>query len=71
MSKKPRCELGKTIEKRLIDINQDQKWLINSVRNDTGMFFDGSYLHKILTGKLKTPTIVSSICKILDIKNLC
>ena len=69
MSKKPRCELGKEIEKRLVDIDQNQKWLIDSVRDDTGMFFDGSYLHKILTGKHRTPSIVTSICKILNIKN--
>lgn len=60
-------EFGKSIEKRLIDLNEPQKWLIEKVKQDTGLYFDDSYMHKIKTGKISTPSIVNSICKILDI----
>lgn len=69
MPKVPLCELGKTIKKRLIDVGRNQAWLIGKVKSDTGLYFDVSYLHKILTGKIATPKIISSICKILEIES--
>ena len=62
------CEFGKEIKKKLVDLDQTQDWLIEQVKADTGLFFDSSYLHKILTGKLQTPKIIESISKILDIE---
>ena len=59
------CNLGREIKKRLIDLNKTQEWLITEVKADTGLFFDSSYLYKILTGKLATPKIITSIKKIL------
>ena len=59
---------GKQIKKRLLDIDQDQNWLIDQVSQETGLYFDRSYLHKIMTGKLSTPGVVSAIRKILDIQ---
>lgn len=61
------CDFGKKIKKKLIDIDQTQNWLIEEVRMDTGKYFDSSYLYKILTGELTTPSIISSISKILEI----
>ncbi len=61
------CEFGKQIKKTLVDIEQTQEWLISQVREDTGLYVDGSYLYKIMSGKLSSPKIVSSICKILGI----
>lgn len=61
------CDLGKKIKKKLVDINQTQAWLIEQVKEDTGKYFDSSYLYKIFVGSLKTPDIVNSICKILNI----
>lgn len=69
MPKVPLCDLGKSIKRRLDDICETQKWLIEQVREDTGLFFDERYLHKILTGRIATTSIVSSICKILEIEN--
>lgn len=60
-------EFGKDIVKRLIDIDHDQVWLINQVRERTGLYFDSSYLHKIRTGKLATPKILAAIREILDL----
>lgn len=61
------CDFGKEIKKRLIDIDQSQEWLIAQVKADTGLYFDSSYMRRILIGTISTPRIVSSICKILDI----
>ena len=61
------CDFGKEVKKRLIDIDQNQEWLIAKVREDTGLFFDSGYMHKILTGRLATPSIIESIKRILDI----
>nr|DAE50984.1 MAG TPA: hypothetical protein [Caudoviricetes sp.] len=61
------CRFGKEIKKKLVDIDQTQIWLIERVRQDTGKYFDGWYLHRILTGNIATPSMVTSICKILDL----
>ena len=57
------CDFGKEIKKRLVDINQTQEWLITEVSQDTGKYFDGGYLQRILRGEISTPGIVASICK--------
>ena len=58
---------GKDIGKRLIDLERPQVWLIDQVRQRTGLYFDDSYLYKIKTGQLATPKIVQAICAILDL----
>lgn len=67
MPKKELCYFGKEIEHVLVDFNQSKKWLIEQVRRDTGLYFDGSYLYKIQTGELATPKIISSIKRILGL----
>ncbi len=68
MRKKELCPFGLKIAHALVDINQPNIWLINEVKKDTGLYFDNSYLHKIMTGDLATPSIVVSITKILSIE---
>lgn len=58
---------GKDIKKRLLDIDRNQAWLIQEVGERTGLYFDSSYMHKILTGKLATPKIVQAIKDILNL----
>ena len=58
---------GKDIGKRLIDLERPQVWLIDQVRQRTGLYFDDSYLYKIKTGQLSTPKIVQAIRDILDL----
>lgn len=58
---------GKAIKKKLVDLERPQKWLIEQVRERTGLYFDDSYLHKIVTGKLESPKIVQAIREILDL----
>ena len=61
-------EFGKTIEKKLIDLERPQNWLIEQVRAQTGLYFDSSYLYKIKTGKLATPKIGRAIREILGLE---
>ena len=59
---------GKQVKKKLIDIDCDQNWLIDQVKERTGLFFDSSYLRRILTGERTSQKIISAICDILDLK---
>lgn len=58
---------GKEIKKRLVDIGQNQTWLILRVAERTGLYFDRSYMYKIQTGQLATPKIVQAIREILEL----
>lgn len=60
-------DFGKQIKKRLIDLDKNQVWLIGQVREMTGLYFDNSYLYKIQTGQISTPSIVGTIRQILSI----
>lgn len=58
---------GKEIKKHLVDIDQTQDWLIGQVREETGLYFDSSYLYKIMIGRLSTPGIIAAIRKNLEL----
>ena len=60
-------EFGKSIKIRLVQIDRTQAWLIEQVKEKTGLYFDDSYMWKIIAGKLATPKIVQAICEILDL----
>ena len=45
-------DFGKRVKIRLIEMGKTQEWLITQVKEKTGDFFDSSYLHRILSGKL-------------------
>lgn len=62
------CDFGKAVKLRLIDIGQSQKWLTEEVAKKTGLFFDGYYLHRILTGKSENQKIVNAIKEILEME---
>ena len=61
-------DYGKAIKMRLIELDKPQTWLIQQVRDETGLYFDDSYLWKILYGKVKTPSMVEAINTILGIE---
>ena len=67
MEKTKLTPFGKAIKKKLIDLDKNHSWLINEVCMRTGLYFDRSYLHKIMTGMLETPKVVQAIRDILDI----
>lgn len=58
---------GKSIKIRLIEMEKTQDWLIEQVRNRTGLFFDSSYLWKIMNGVVATPGMVEAIRDILEL----
>lgn len=47
---------GKAVKIRLIELDKDQNWLIEQVKEQTGDYFDSSYLHRLLSGKLSGET---------------
>ena len=61
-------EFGMKIKFVLIRLGKTQEWLITKVCESTGLYFDSSYLYKIMTGKNKNRKIISAICEVLDIQ---
>lgn len=61
------CQYGKEIKKRLIDIDKTQAWLIEQVKQDTGLYFDDSYLYKVMAGRNNNSKIKASIEKVLGV----
>lgn len=49
-------DFGKAVKIRLIELDKDQNWLIEQVKERTGDYFDSSYLHRLLAGKLPGST---------------
>lgn len=45
-------DFGKAVKIRLIEMEKTQDWLIEQVKERTGDYFDSSYLHRLLVGKL-------------------
>lgn len=69
LEKNALTKFGKEIKKKLIDLDRNHTWLIAKVGEETGLYFDSSYLHKIMTGKLHSPRVVRAICDILGIED--
>lgn len=61
-------DFGLEVKMKLLQRGMKQTELIQAVKDDTGLFFDDSYLYKILRGERKPDKIVQSICRILDIR---
>lgn len=58
-------EFGKEVKIRLVEMEKNQAWLIEQVKEKTGLYFDDSYLWKINSGMIATPRIVTAIREIL------
>lgn len=61
-------DFGLKVKIKLLQIGKDQKWLEEAVAEKTGLFVDGGYMYKILTGQRNAPKIVAAICEILNIQ---
>lgn len=59
-------DFGIAVKIKLLMNGQTQKWLEETVAERTGLFVDGRYMYKILTGKRKAPKIVAAIKEILE-----
>lgn len=53
--KKPLCDFGKQIEIALIQKDKTNDWLIEKVKEDTGRYFDRSYLSRLRLESWKLP----------------
>lgn len=58
---------GKTVRKRLIDLDKTQDWLAAQVEG-TGIPCEKTYLSKILNGARKGKQVKAAIEKILDLE---
>lgn len=61
-------DFGLCVKTKLLQLGREQKWLEEAITEKTGLFVDGGYMYKILTGQRKAPKIVEAIKEILDIK---
>lgn len=61
-------DFGLRVKMQLLQMGKDQKWLEEAVAEKTGLFVDGGYMYKILTGQRNAPKIVAAICEILNIQ---
>ena len=61
-------DFGLCVKTELLRIGKTQKWLEEAVADKTGLFVDGGYMHKILTGQRNAPKIIAAICEILNIE---
>lgn len=61
-------DFGLCVKTELLRIGKTQKWLEEAVAEKTGLFVDGGYMHKVLTGQRNAPKIVTAIREILNIE---
>ena len=60
-------DFGLVVKTELLRQGKSQKWLEEATSEKTGLFVDGGYLYKILTGQRNAPKIVAAICELLGI----
>ena len=61
-------DFGLCVKTELLRIGKTQKWLEEAVAEKTGLYVDGGYMHKVLTGQRNAPKIVAAIREILNIE---
>lgn len=61
-------DFGLLVKTELLKQGRDQKWLEGQVSAKTGLYVDGGYMYKILTGQRNAPKIVQAIKDILNFK---
>ena len=62
-------DFGLCVKTKLLQMGKDQKWLEKTVSDKTGLYVDGGYMYKVLTGRRNAPKIVAAICEILNIQD--
>lgn len=61
-------DFGLCVKTELLRLGKEQKWLEAAVSERTGLYVDGGYMYKILTGQRNAPKIVAAIREILNIQ---
>ena len=59
-------DFGLAVKVKLLQMGKSQKWLEEAVAAKTGLFLDGAYMYKILTGQRNAPKVVTAIREILE-----
>lgn len=59
-------DFGLCVKTELLRRGRSLKWLGEAVTEQTGLYVDGGYMYKILTGQRSAPKIVAAIRDILD-----
>ena len=62
-------DFGLCVKTELLRQGKEQKWLEEVVSEKTGLYVDGGYMYKILTGQRNAPKIVAAIREILNIQD--
>ena len=62
-------DFGLCVKTELLRQGKEQKWLEEAVSEKTGLYVDGGYMYKILTGQRNAPKIVAAIREIMDIRD--
>ena len=60
-------DFGLCVKTKLLQLGKEQKWLEEAVSEKTGLFVDGGYMYKILTGRRNAPKVVAAIKEILEV----
>jgi hypothetical protein len=61
-------EYGKTVKKKLIDMDKTQAWLIERIKEKTGLYMDSSYMGKIYRGENHPKKVIAAINEVLGIR---
>lgn len=61
-------DFGLSVKTELLKRGKEQKWLEEVVSEKTGLFVDGGYMYKILTGRRNAPKIVAAIREVLGME---
>lgn len=61
-------DFGLCVKTELLRRGKEQKWLEEAITEKTGLYVDGGYMYKVLTGKRNAPKIVAAIREILEME---
>lgn len=61
-------DFGLCVKTKLLQKGKSQKWLEEAITEKTGLYVDGGYMYKILTGQRNAPNIVAAIKEVLEIQ---
>lgn len=61
-------DFGLCVKTELLRQGKEQKWLEETISEMTGLYVDGGYMYKILTGQRNAPKIVAAIREVLNIQ---
>lgn len=64
-----RTDFGKLVMKELVEIGQNQQWLIGKINEKLDMKIDSAYFCHIMSGKRRSPRVDAAIREILGLQD--